>query len=360
MKKYKLATAILSMGLVTALYCGESSAATFKDVSEKHSYYTVISEMADKGIISGYEDGTFKPNEQINRQHAALLINNAVTLPTTTSTKHFKDIPTTHPYFKAIQSLQTANLIQPDTKGNFNPTQPLTRGEMAKIIATAYNLEVKANYTFKDVKGSEYEDYVNALYSNGVTAGYEDGTFKPNAPLTRAHYTLFMYKANHLDENFVAKPIGEEEVKETTPSLPESKKLEDYPSDRVITSNIILSVLGTEEFYKQLIIPNSKAQTLEEKAADIVSITKKQNEKMLELKKKIKVTATSSTLLTDEVISGQTLDERLKVISKNINRTLPETIQLINYAYSTGEVYEGATFALRFDYASNMVNFSYR
>lgn len=59
------------------------STTAFSDVPKTHTYYNVINTMEAQGIISGYADGTFKPNELITRQHAALLINNAVDLPQT-------------------------------------------------------------------------------------------------------------------------------------------------------------------------------------------------------------------------------------------------------------------------------------
>ncbi|PKC51420.1 hypothetical protein RhiirA1_405536, partial [Rhizophagus irregularis] len=203
--------------------------------------------MAEQGIINGYADGTFKPNENINRQHAALLINNAVDLSTSVPFKAFNDVNSKHPYYQAIRNLQTADLIKADENGNFNPTKPLTRGEMAKIIATAYDLDARVNYTFSDVKGTEYDKYVQALYSNGVTAGYED--------------------ANNLDENFVPEPIGNQETQKPMPLEP-SKNVEDYPSDRVVTKDLLN--------YYDLEVPDGKT---------IYEMREEQQAKALEIKK---------------------------------------------------------------------------
>ncbi|RKJ60742.1 S-layer homology domain-containing protein [Butyricicoccus sp. 1XD8-22] len=321
---------------------------TFKDVTTTHPYYEMISDMTSQGIISGYADGTFKPNENINRQHAALLINNAVDLETSIPFKAFNDVNSKHPYYQAIRNLQTADLIEADEKGNFNPTKPLTRGEMAKIVATAYDLEVKADYTFEDVEGTEYEEYVKALYSNGLTRGYADGTFKPNAPLTRAHYALFMYQANNLDPSFVAEPIGEE-VKESTPimpSIPASKQLEDYPSEVVVTKDI--------SNWKDLKLPSGNEPTVQE----ITKIQKKQKEIAQELSKKILVSAEAYLPIGKNAMGG-THDEVIARIAKDINKTILETNQIINYAYGTGEVYEAEKFWLYFDFGSNGISYGY-
>lgn len=69
---------------------------TFQDVSENHVYNNIIEEMATEGIINGYEDGTFKHDEQISRQHGALFVSRAVNLKPTVGFKQFKDISSTH------------------------------------------------------------------------------------------------------------------------------------------------------------------------------------------------------------------------------------------------------------------------
>jgi len=348
MKTNKLLLSALALGVMTPAIVAPiatdaiTTSKTFKDVPTAHPYYNIISEMTEQGIISGYEDGTFKPNETINRQHAALLINNAVDLPEVNEVKSFKDVTTKHPYYQAIQNLQKAGLIQPDSKGNFNPTKKLTRGEMAKIIATAYDLEVKADYTFKDIEGTEYEDYIKALYSNKVTAGYEDDTFRPNEPLTRAHYAVFMNRAKNFDPNYVAKPIEENP---TTPPFTPSLDLSDYPSDKLLTKGI--------SNYKEMALPNGKKPSAE----TITEILNVQKEKALELSYKNKVTAKSGGAFYGD---DETSEIVIKNIARDINKTVPETIQIINYTYGTGEVYDGETFYLYFEYGYNGVTYAYR
>ena len=158
--------------------------------------HDVINDMANRGIISGYPDGTFKPTQTISRQHAALLVRKAINLPNNEALKPYNDIPKNYLYYDAVMDLQQSGLIEADSKGNFNPQNGLTRGEMAIIIAGAFNLKATANHPFKDVPTStKLGKAISALYENGITSGYEDGTFKPQETLSRAHYTLFINKA---------------------------------------------------------------------------------------------------------------------------------------------------------------------
>jgi hypothetical protein len=120
--------------------------------------------------------------------------------------------------------LQQAGIFQPDTKGNFNPNKPVTRAEMAKILTIAFGLETKTIFNFPDVPSSHpFNSYVNALYSNGVTTG-DNGYFKPDSPLTRAHYAVFMHRAMNLKGDVVIKPIPKPTVPSSTMTLDEFNK----------------------------------------------------------------------------------------------------------------------------------------
>jgi len=170
--------------------------ATLKPFKDVTLYADIINHMRAKGIIKGYEDGTFRPNEKISRQHAALLINNVVTLTPKVAFKPYNDVTTSHIYYEDIMILQRSGLIKADNQGNFNPGKSLTRGEMALLIANGFNLKATNTHPFSDVsKTSDLGQAISALYEAGITKGYEDGTFKPDEPLSRAHYAVFLNAA---------------------------------------------------------------------------------------------------------------------------------------------------------------------
>ena len=172
---------------------------TFKDVPTTHSYFEIINEMVNKGIITGYEDGTFKPNQMISRQHAAVLVSRATDLKPTVPYQQYRDIPPTHVYHDQIKELQMAGIFEVDSRRFFNPTQNMTRGEMAKALAIAFNLDIPekvTEQTFKDIpKLHQYAPYIEAIYKAGITTGFEDGTFRSAEPLSRMHYAVFIYRA---------------------------------------------------------------------------------------------------------------------------------------------------------------------
>lgn len=176
---------------------GASAAKGFSDVSYQNPYYGAISEMTEKKIISGYEDGTFKPNQIINRKQAAALVNRAVSLPRNTSFSAPKDLSVNNPYYSDIKKLMEAGVLKADSKNNIRPNAALTRGEMAKILTVAFDLDTSGPNPLKGVSSS-IKPYVTALYNSGVTTGFEDGTFKENQSLSRVHYAAFMHRAMNL------------------------------------------------------------------------------------------------------------------------------------------------------------------
>ena len=174
----------------------DASAQSFEDVSPTNPYWQMIQAMQEKGLISGYPEGTFRPNEHISRKHVAQLLNNALQLEAKTGTKiRYKDVPKNHPYYDAILTVSQAGIFSGDKNENFNPDAPITRIQLAKVLDLAFNLKIDSFSYFLDVNRSHWGyPHVQALYSNGITTT-DQGNFKPNQPVTRAHHAAFLYRA---------------------------------------------------------------------------------------------------------------------------------------------------------------------
>ena len=135
--------------------------------------------------LYGYVDKTVRPEGMITRSEAAALIARLAELDMSDKTKpNFKDTPSAW-YNSAINAMVRKNLMFADKNGNFRPNEPITRGEFARAL---YYIDKKNDKVapFADVKGHEFEDAINQAYGNGRIAGYQDGTFKPNANIQRA------------------------------------------------------------------------------------------------------------------------------------------------------------------------------
>ncbi|MBU8881120.1 S-layer homology domain-containing protein [Bacillus sp. FJAT-29790] len=172
------------------------AATTFKDVPKDFWAAEEIYRFTDSGIINGYKDGTFRPNQPITRAQAAIILAGGLELDTKDlSSIAFKDIDKGHHAYAEIAAITKAGIMK-GSNGEFQPNKPLTRAQMAIIITNAFGFKGNHTSSFKDVpKNFHAYDHIDAIFANHVTTGYEDGTFKPNAPTTRAQFSVFLAKA---------------------------------------------------------------------------------------------------------------------------------------------------------------------
>ena len=195
-----MAAAVVVPAIVIPMQVEASVKNPFTDVSKNSPYYEIVHEMRDQGIISGYENGEFRPTEVITRKHAAALVNRATKLSATKPFVPFKDVSPKNAFFNDVKKLQQAGIFEPDSKGNFNPNKPITRAEMAKVLTIAFDLKVKVELDFMDVpKDHPANKYVRALYSNGITTG-DGGFYNPDKPVTRVHYAVFLHRLLHMND----------------------------------------------------------------------------------------------------------------------------------------------------------------
>jgi hypothetical protein len=165
-------------------------AITFTDVPPGSTFYPYVRCLACQGIISGYPDGTFKPNSNVTRGQAAKIVANAAgyrdTIPPDRQT--FNDVPPTNTFWVyiervalhgAISGYQCGGQEEPCPGAYFRPANILTRGQVAKIVANVaqYNEQIPANrQSFDDVPpDSTFWVYIERVYLHGVINGYQCG-----------------------------------------------------------------------------------------------------------------------------------------------------------------------------------------
>lgn len=176
----------------------------FADVKPDRESAPAIEALVKAGVIKGYPDG-FHPTEQISRQHAAVMFVRALKLDTENVTDPgFKDVPTTHPYYKEIAAATAEGLFQ---KGDtFNPTSNFTRGQSASVIVRAYDLEGDKTSPFTDLAGSGHEDAIGIMYNLGLAKGVGN-TFKPNDNVTREQFAMLLHRTIEAQDDVVVPPV---------------------------------------------------------------------------------------------------------------------------------------------------------
>ena len=175
----------LALIALTSLFFAQPAFATFSDVPQEHPYVNAVYEAEDFGIVSGYPDGTFRPDATINRAEfvkimmelwkkepelATYLVSADDCFaaqqqqPDHPSYKQFSDVDYAAWYGSSVCQAQYHNVIQGDPAGTFRPADPINFAEMAKIIVTHYNF---ADVDYKLTPW--YEPYVELLRRYRIT-----------------------------------------------------------------------------------------------------------------------------------------------------------------------------------------------
>lgn len=215
------AMALIASAVVVAPITSEAS--SFEDVQRTHPFYEEIKNLNDRGIIKGFQDGTFKPEQNLTRGQAAKIIAGVLELDTSNvSNPNFKDIPTNHLYFGAIAALRQEGIIDGYEDGTFRQHEFIQRNHVAKILANAFKLKVSNTNSlpFTDVR-VEYKDAIAALYENNVTTGKTATLFDGSSNVTRGQMAAFITRS----EGIVNPP--------TEPSQSVTFKVEEYTANEL-------------------------------------------------------------------------------------------------------------------------------
>ena len=139
--------------------------------------------------IVGYTDGTIRPNNNITRAEVAAiffrLLTDEARSTFMTDDCSFSDVAQGAWCRRSIATLTNAEIISGYTDGTFKPNAPITRAELATIIARFAKLDVNTK-TFSDINGHWAQKYIEQAAGNGWIDGYTDGTFRPNQNIKRA------------------------------------------------------------------------------------------------------------------------------------------------------------------------------
>lgn len=151
---------------------------------------TTLNDTDHYAYIVGYEDGTIRPNGHITRAEAATvffrLLTDKARDANLTDRSPYPDVSAGDWYNKAIATLSRMGILSGYEDGSFRPNATVTRAEFA-AMAARFDTEAKPVDTpFTDLTGCWAADEIAKAYGKGWVNGYGDNTFRPNGPITRA------------------------------------------------------------------------------------------------------------------------------------------------------------------------------
>ena len=179
-----------------------AESAHFKDVPADYPFVNDINWLAQRRITTGYPDGTFRPNGSVERGAMAAFFYRMAGSPqfTAPSTPSFKDVPRDHPFYKEIEWMRARGITTGWSDGTFRPNDAVNRDAMAAFFyryagSPAYSAPSVS--PFSDVStGSQFYREIAWLADQRITTGWPDGSFRPVQPIERGAMAAFLHRYN--------------------------------------------------------------------------------------------------------------------------------------------------------------------
>jgi hypothetical protein len=205
-------TGIVLSGAMLGIHCQVALAAPFRDTSG-HWAQSYIQALSSQGVLNGFPDGTFRPNEPVTRAQFATIVNTAFRLSNTSGTYiGFRDVPYTHWAANAISTAAASNLVAGFPDGTYRPEQPVTRTESLVVLTNAVGLRPAGSNTntlpvaspsdlfsrYRDAAAIPHWAVAQIAAANqaGLIVNYPDPMLlEPNRAATRAEVAAFTYQA---------------------------------------------------------------------------------------------------------------------------------------------------------------------
>ncbi|MBD0385660.1 MAG: DUF1565 domain-containing protein [Nostoc sp. C3-bin3] len=173
----------------------------FKDVPANYWAKAYIEALASQNIIAGFPDGTFKPNDPVTRAQFATIITKALTPPTKRAAIKFKDVPSNFWANAAIQSAYQSEFVSGYPDGTFKPQQQIPRVQALVALANGLGLTTNdQNVLSFYTDAAQIPNYaiapVAAATARQLVVNYPTAKqLNPNREATRAEVAAFVYQA---------------------------------------------------------------------------------------------------------------------------------------------------------------------
>lgn len=186
---------IVTLSLAIVFLNTPTYAYHFPDVKEDDELVIAVDYLSSKGIINGYPDGTYQPTTPISRGQAAKIIAGALELNIESPARvDFTDVPQSNMYYPYIAALAEIGIFD-STVTHFRPNDTMTRAEMAKVLALSFDFYNEKPLPFLDTPNHWAELFISQLYATGVTKGVSPSLFGVDQPVDRGQLARFIIRS---------------------------------------------------------------------------------------------------------------------------------------------------------------------
>ena len=199
---------MLKRSLIACLLCSSlfiaSAFAGFEDVSSNSEHWTSIESLVEQGVLEGFDDGLFHPEDLVTRSQAAkiALLGAGIAIDeSSVAGSLFSDVLETDWFYDDIGTAVGLGILSGFDDNTFRPDQPVLLSEMTKMVSLAMelNVETATASPYLDVPlDAWFADYAYTAKTWNLRAPQSDGLWYPEMEMTRGDFAEFVYRAQQV------------------------------------------------------------------------------------------------------------------------------------------------------------------
>ena len=155
-----------------------------------HEYTPTLNTADHYAYIIGYTDRTVRPNSALTRAELATILYRLLSTESReifdTESNNYSDVDADAWYNVEVSTMTAAGVLNGYPDGSFKPDAPITRAELVSVMVTFFTEIEPVDPEFIDTVGHWADEIIEAAYAEGLIEGYDDGSFKPDQSVTRA------------------------------------------------------------------------------------------------------------------------------------------------------------------------------
>ncbi|PGY80195.1 cell surface protein [Bacillus cereus] len=254
-----MGTSLLGAGAFTAK-ADNTDSLKFSDVPANHWSTKAIYDLTNRKVVQGYGNNIFGFGDNVTRGQVARMIYMYVKpADADASFKNpFTDIKG-HLFEKEILALAKAGLVNGFGDGKYGPDDILTREQMAQVLTNAFKFKATKTTSFTDIdKNSWALKAISALEENGVTIGTGGNMYSPYTNVTREQYSQFLYNSINAVEKETKPEVKPDPKPEEKPEVKPDPKPETKPDvldDKLISNEFTFN----KEWYESSKVINNSS-----------------------------------------------------------------------------------------------------
>ena len=199
LKKYCVFTLFISL-ISLILFSEPVFASNLKDINDHWAKNEIMS-MENAGNINGYPDGSFKPDNKITRAEFTKLVNKTMGFTTSETSINYSDVSQTDWFYQDVLIGNSYGYIKGFPDNSFKPNEFITREQAAVVLSRVLKMETNElinGNQFSDASqiGTWSIPSINILIKEGIMKGYSDNTFKPSGEVTRAEAAVLLNRCS--------------------------------------------------------------------------------------------------------------------------------------------------------------------